>query len=135
MSTINKYVTNGITLSTGGSYTSPLTITASGGVYSYSGITIDGPSTQAWTVINNGSVISHLGLGIDLFGGGSVSNGGRISTKNDALDVTGGSGSITNTGTILSTNGYGIFATVSVTNSGTVSSQKGVSADGSVGNT
>ena len=120
MSTITTTVNHGITLGTPGYY-SPLTVTNTGAVNNNgSSIAIYG---YAGT-LNNAGTISATGAGADgvvlsgQFGTGSVGNYGLISATNSALYL-GGYGTVTNTGTIVSS-GYDaidIGASGTVTNS------------------
>jgi O-antigen biosynthesis protein len=122
MSTITSSVTHGITLATSGSYASPLTITVTGGVTASSGDAVYGPSTQAWTVANYGTVLSTSGKGINFAAGGSVDNTGLIEGQAQAIYITGSAGTVTNSGTINGegpSNGIDLLAGGSVINTGT----------------
>jgi collagen type I/II/III/V/XI/XXIV/XXVII alpha len=99
---ISTPVTQGITLTV-----SPTTISGTGSVAVSSGVAITGPSgggdpTTGWTISNEGSVTaSAIGAnGIDLAGGGSVTNSGVIAGYYNGIDVSSGLAAITNTGTI-----------------------------------
>jgi hypothetical protein len=108
MSTISSSITVGIVLGTvtsGGTYDSPLTITSTGAVLlGGTGDAIFGPNTDAWTVVNQGSVVvsGTAGDGIDLRLGGSVDNSGLIDAP-IGVYITGAAGTLSNSGTINST--------------------------------
>ena len=111
-STISSPVTHGITLGSG-TYSSPLTITSGGGVTASSGNAIFGPNTQAWTVINDGTVQTPGGTigdnGVILNAGGYVGNGVGAGTTTFTtalisgqygIEIFGTAGTVTNFGTI-----------------------------------
>jgi Hint domain len=102
--TISTPITQGVTLTV-----SPTTITGAGSVRVSSGVAITGPlgggePEAGWSVNNEGSVTatgSSAGdNGIDLAGGGSITNSGVIAGFYNGVDVSSGVSSITNTGTI-----------------------------------
>jgi len=114
MSTITgTMVTSGVTLSTAGAYTSPLTIASDGAVEVASGDAITGPNSQAWVVENDGTVTAANGSGIYLGLGGTVSNNGSaalIATGTGfGVDIRGAAGTVHNSGTIRATTGTGVF--------------------------
>lgn len=96
------------------SASNPLSITGLGGVkVTAASKAIYGVDTQDWTVNNDGTVTATAGgsSGVSLLAGGSVDNGGLISGAGYGVRFGGiGSGSVTNTGTVL--------------NSGTISSAR-----------
>ncbi|HEV8678091.1 MAG TPA: hypothetical protein VGQ90_01855, partial [Stellaceae bacterium] len=98
MSTIDSPITMGITLSTAGNYTSPLTITSTGAVHS-TGNAIYGPAGTAWTVANSG-VIGADQNGILLKTGGLVDNTNLISAGFSGIEIDGAAGTVMNSGTI-----------------------------------
>ncbi len=111
MSTISNNVMAGVTLSTSGSYTSPLTITATGAVNNLgTGDAIFGPNTQAWAIYNYGTVSAAGASGIDLRLGGTVTNSGTglISGHTYGVLIKGAAGTVTNLGTILATATAGV---------------------------
>ena len=120
MSTITGTTINsGITLSTSGNYASPLTITATGAVEAASGNAIYGPASQAWTVQNQGTITAPS-YGVDLLLGGYVGNSASGLIKASmGVHIQGATGTVSNSGTILSTVGVGV----------------GLNAGGSVANT
>ena len=132
MSTISNAVTHGITLSTSGSYTSPLTLTSGGAVLnSGTGDAIFGPNTQAWTVQNAGTVAATGAgsTGIYLGAGGYVGNSNFISGV--AYGVKShftAASTIVNSGTILATgaNSVAVYGST-VTNTGTAALISGAS--------
>src|ERR1051326_3779398 len=67
-----------------------------------------GPSAFAWTVTNVGTVEStgSQGLGIDLLSGGVVTNGlaGLIAGSDAGIDMSSGSGTVSNLGTVSAGN-------------------------------
>jgi Hint domain len=102
--TISTHVTQGITLTV-----SPTTITSTGAVTASTGVAITGPSGGAepvtgWTINNEGSVTATASTaganGIDLAGGGSITNSGVIAGFYNGVDISSGVSAITNTGTI-----------------------------------
>jgi len=141
MSTITgTTVTSTVTLSTAGSYASPLTVASSGAVKT-SGIAIYGPNSQAWAVTNYGTISSANNDGVSLQNGGSVSNSGTALISGGAnwaaVAIYNVAGTVTNTGTIkgASGSGVGVFLNAggSVNNSGTaavISGYQGISANG-----
>src|SRR5689334_1888180 len=120
MATISSTITQGITLATAGSYASPLTITATGAVDAATGNAIYGDSTQAWTVVNRGTIAaaSYGSEGIYLKHGGRVTNGAGttstalISGGFSGVDINGASGTVVNLGTIATTDSFSIGARV-----------------------
>jgi Hint domain-containing protein len=116
MSTISGAVTIGITLSTGGAYSSPLTITDTGSVQNGgTGDAIYGPGTASWTIANFGQIVANGGgssgyNGVALYAGGSVENSGYIAASQNGIYIGGSAGTVTNSGTIEATNtiGFGI---------------------------
>jgi Ca2+-binding RTX toxin-like protein len=112
MATISTTITNGITLGTAGSYTSPLTITATGAVVTSSGTAIYGANTQAWTVANYGTIAASAD-GIDLRLGGSVTNGASgasaaLISGYSGVRIGGAAGTVVNSATIAGTGIAGI---------------------------
>src|SRR5438093_206635 len=111
MSTISTTITHGITLSTGGTYSSPLTITATGAVEASAGNAIYGNASQAWAVENQGTIATTAanGIGIYLAAGGNVTNAGTglISGAKGIL-VGNAAATITNAGTITGTGGTAV---------------------------
>jgi hypothetical protein len=103
--TISTPVTQGVTLTV-----NPVTISGTGSVNVSTGVGITGPSggstpATGWTIVNQGSVTAtNEGVagenGVDLAGGGSISNSGVITGFYNGVDVSSGLSSITNTGTI-----------------------------------
>src|SRR5947209_18234531 len=94
MSTFSGVTTNGIVLGSG-TYSNPLTVTAPGYVGNTStpisnhGDAIYGAAGTAWTLSNFGTIRGTAvtnAYGIDLRGGGSVTNGSAVST---AAQITG----------------------------------------------
>jgi hypothetical protein len=117
MSTITgTTISSTVTLSTTGSYASPLTVASSGAVKT-SGTAIYGPNTQAWAVANYGTISSANSDGISLQNGGSVNNSGTalISGGNNyaAVAIYNVAGTVTNTAKIkgASGTGIGVFST------------------------
>jgi hypothetical protein len=101
---ISTPVTQGITLTS-----SPATISGTGSVTASTGVAITGPSGGAepgtgWTINNEGSVTATASVaganGIDLAGGGSITNSGVIAGLYNGVDISSGVASVTNTGTI-----------------------------------
>lgn len=100
--TISTAITQGITLSA-----NPTTITGTGSVTAATGVAITGPADGStpitgWTLSNEGSVSATAATanGIDLAGGGSITNAGVIAGYNNGVDVGSGFAMLTNTGTI-----------------------------------
>ena len=102
--TISTSVTQGITLTV-----SPTTITGTGSVTVSAGVAITGLSggnkpQAGWTINNAGHVSATAATaganGIDLAGGGSITNSGTIVGFYNGVDVSSGVSAITNTGTI-----------------------------------
>jgi collagen type I/II/III/V/XI/XXIV/XXVII alpha len=100
--TVSTPVTQGITLTV-----SPTTISATGSVIVSKGVAVTGVSggsepATGWTISNEGSVAATaLGAnGINLAGGGSVTNSGVIAGYFNGVDITTGLATVTNTGTI-----------------------------------
>jgi hypothetical protein len=125
MSTIGNTITHGVTLANTGTYTSPLTITATGYIENTgTGDAIFGPNSQAWTVVNYGRVAVNLGTfgqgGIDLKDGGLVANSGTITAPGFGVLIAGAAGTVTNSGTIKSGDRSGVYLSVggSVNNAG-----------------
>jgi Hint domain len=104
MSTINKYIGQGITLGPG-NYPSPLTITNAGSVVSNGEPTGEGGAAvygdvAGVTLVNQGSVIGNDGDGgVDLIEGGSINNSGLISGEYVNIFL-GAAAAITNSGMI-----------------------------------
>src|SRR5437764_648960 len=76
--TISTSIGHGVTLGTVasvGTYLSPLTITTTGTVLAGGGDGVFGPGYAAWTLDNYGIVQSTAAIGVDLAGGGLVTNG------------------------------------------------------------
>jgi hypothetical protein len=101
---ISTPVTQGITLTA-----SPTTISGTGSVTVSTGVAITGPASggepaAGWTISNEGSVtataVAAGANGIDLAGGGSITNSGVIAGFYNGVDISSGVSSITNTGTI-----------------------------------
>src|SRR5579862_2254830 len=67
---------------------------------------ISGNSSQAWTITNQG-VVSSGGDGIDLASGSTVTNYTQISGVN-GITMSGGLGTVLNSGTILATDEIGV---------------------------
>src|SRR5579864_4449531 len=104
MGTISNTISIGITLAAIGTYSSPLTITASGYV-SDNGTkdAIYGPNTQAWTVANYGRVAefgTYGRYGIHFGDSGLVLNSGTISATRSGVFISGGAATLTNSGVI-----------------------------------
>jgi len=130
VSKITTTITHGITLGTSGSYASPLTITSTGAVEASSTTAIYGPSTQAWAIVNEGTILGTGTLqphGVELLAGGRVDNtatsgliGGYF-----GVEITGSPGIVTNAGTITGTGeavgGIQLLAGGSVANTATTS--------------
>jgi hypothetical protein len=122
MSTIGSQINHGIVLGTTG-YTSPLTITSSGGVSNGTpGNAIFGGTA---TVVNHGKIIENgagtSDLGIYLTGAGSfVDNRGAIISDGNAVGIY-GPGGVSNSGTITAGH-WGITSrdTFSIINTGTI---------------
>jgi hypothetical protein len=102
--TISTPVTQGITLTV-----SPTTISGTGSVTVSAGVAITGPAVKGepatgWTINNEGHVTATASAaganGIDLAGGGSITNSGVIAGFYNGVDVSSGLSSVTNTGTI-----------------------------------
>lgn len=100
MGTITSTITQTVTLGTVDNYptySSPLTIAASGAVDVNATVAIYGPPTQAWTVTNYGDVINSnasAGAGITLGLGGLVVNGsGRTIRGYTGIAIGGSPGS------------------------------------------
>ena len=105
MSTISTTISNGITLATSGSYTSPLTITPAGAIVP-SGYAIFGPAGYAWTVVNQGTLGGTLAgdvIFLDAYGfAGYVNNaGGLIQSTTQGVLLRGTAGTVVNSGTIV----------------------------------
>ncbi len=127
MGTINTTIIGEVTLSSSGSYSSPLTITASGAVDADASAAIYGPGTQAWTVVNAGIVTnsSATGNGIELDAGGSVTNnaGGTIAAYYGVV-INGTAGAVTNAGYIQGAGGS-LGVGVYLAAGGTITNQAG----------
>jgi hypothetical protein len=102
--TISTAITQGVTLTV-----SPTTISGTGSVTASTGVAINGLARDSepptgWTISNQGSVTATAhsagANGIDLAGGGSISNSGVIAGFYNGVDVSSGVSAITNTGTI-----------------------------------
>lgn len=108
MSTITSTITNSVTLGTSGNYASPLTIATGGAVIS-TGTAVYGPGGHAWTVDNYGTVSGTSGIGIELNGGGNVTNGSTGNTTATVagatfgIDINNAGGTVTNYGTVTGT--------------------------------
>jgi hypothetical protein len=124
--TITQTVTFG-SVGTQPAYASPLTITSTGGINVNTGNAIVGPTGNPWTVVNQGLVTAPgvFGNGIDLLSGGSVTNGSNgaaaaysivaaatqskgasgavITAALIGVDISGGTGTVVNYGTITGT--------------------------------
>ena len=103
---ISTSVTQGITLTV-----SPTTISGTGSVTASTGVAITGLSgggepAAGWTINNEGHVSATASAaganGVDLAGGGSITNSGVIAGFYNGVDVRSGLSSVTNTGTIES---------------------------------
>ncbi len=118
--TISSTITHGVTLSTAGTYISPLTVAAAGYVYNTgSGAAITAPNlgqnTPVWTVSNYGRVLGGMaGEGILFATTGTVFNDGKITggagiPDNNTVAGTGGTGvSLAAGGTVIN------FATMTI---------------------
>ena len=102
--TISTAITQGVTLTV-----SPTTISGTGSITVSTGVAIIGPATggkpaAGWTINNEGHVSATASAaganGIDLAGGGSITNSGVISGFYNGIDVSSGASVVTNTGTI-----------------------------------
>jgi collagen type I/II/III/V/XI/XXIV/XXVII alpha len=99
--TIATSVTQGVTLTV-----RTTTVSGTGSVNVSSGVAITGPSggSEPWTVSNAGTVTATAAVaganGIDLAGGGTITNSGVIAGFYNGVDVSSGVSAITNTGTI-----------------------------------
>jgi fibronectin-binding autotransporter adhesin len=104
--TINGTITAGIVITTSGAYTSPLTIGNSGAVL-VSGTTAAISATISTpTLVNQGTIASTAGVGVDLTAGGDVGNSGLI-TGAYAVTVNGAFGFVDNSRTIVATGTHG----------------------------
>jgi hypothetical protein len=101
---ISTPVTQGITLTV-----SPTTISGTGSVSVSAGVAITGQSgggepAAGWTISNEGTVTAIASAaganGVDLAGGGAITNAGVIAGFYNGVDVSSGVAAITNTGTI-----------------------------------
>jgi hypothetical protein len=140
VSTISTTVSKGIVLGTiasGGTYSSPLTITSTGAVrMASSGSTqsaIAGPGTSAWTVQNQGTVLNSAGVGngISLAAGGYVGNNASSALIQgyDGVYITGAAGTVVNSGTIAGSLVTGKFSYgVRLDNGGTVTNSGSILA-------
>ena len=93
-------ITNGVTLSSSGAYTSPLTIASNGYVTNVGNPGVDGPFGTAWTLVNSGTIKKVDTVGVYFQDGGSVDNNGTIDVYYEAIKITNAAGTVTNTGTI-----------------------------------
>ena len=135
LSRISGTYSSGIVL-TGGSYTNPVTVTATGAV---SGSAIGLSAATYWTVVNEGSV-SGTTYGIYLKAGGYLSNatGGTISGHGKTVYLRDG-GLVSNAagGLITTAVGYGVYVTNAigtVDNAGSINGTVYMQAGGSVTN-
>jgi len=116
----STFFSSGITLGTSGNYASPLTITGSGGVTASGNYLVFGPNTQAWTVANYGTILNTVGRAVDFRLGGSVGNTGGLIEGAFGVYITGASGTITNSGTVIGTvNGIDLLTGGAVINTAT----------------
>src|SRR5581483_6741366 len=104
MATISTTITHGVTLSTSGSYASPLTITSAGAVETGSGNAIYGPGGQPWTIINEGLISAGVTAyrAITLKDGGVILNAGTVVSLNThyhGIKINGGSAYVSNSQT------------------------------------
>ncbi|GAB0113051.1 Hint domain-containing protein [Acidisoma sp. C75] len=98
--TISNSITQGTTLTS-----NPVLITSTGSVIVSNADAITAPGTTApsgWTITNQGTVVASGAThnGINLSGGGSITNSGTISGYLNGINVAGGIATVTNTGTI-----------------------------------
>ncbi len=104
MATISTTISHGITLGTvasAGTYTSPLTITASGAVEASSSFAVF-ESTAATTIVNQGTILGGTGYsGIFVAGEYIVDNVGLIEGY-EGVGI-GNASTVTNSGTIVGT--------------------------------
>jgi hypothetical protein len=98
-----------------GSTDDPLTITRTGAIASTGAADgIDGSSAVAWTIANDGTIVSYNELGISLGGGGIVNNGtvsgSSAYIRGDRIGVviSGGPGTVINSGKIVGAGYFGI---------------------------
>jgi hypothetical protein len=120
--TISSVVTQRVEL---GTAQNPLTITSTGAVEVTVGAALYGPTTQAWTITNAGTVAggtNQSGVGIDLRAGGSIANSGRISGTAYAVEIAHHSGTVRNTGVVTgAVIGIGLLAGGTVIDYGQIS--------------
>lgn len=103
MTTITTTINKGIVLSTAGTYTSPLTIAATGAILNSDlGDAVFGDISQAWTVVNIGAIKGGAGSG----GATNFDAGGAGDTGGHGVHL-GGTGTLTNAGTIAGGQGGG----------------------------
>ncbi|MCB8875455.1 Hint domain-containing protein [Acidisoma silvae] len=99
--TISTAITQSVTLTV-----SPTSVTSTGSVETISGDAIIGPAdtiaVSGWSIVNAGTVAASgpSANGIDLAAAGSIGNSGVIAGYNNGIQITGGKGSVTNSGTI-----------------------------------
>jgi hypothetical protein len=124
--TISGSYTTGITLSNPATQ-NPATISDTGNIDTTSASALYGTNVAPWSVYNGGTVIGHS-RGVFLTAGGTVSNAasGLISSLYRGVDVTGGSGIITNAGSIAG----GTLQGVRLANGGVVTNLAGGTISG-----
>jgi T5SS/PEP-CTERM-associated repeat protein len=143
MTTISSNSTIGVYL-TSSAFTNPVVINSGvtisntlNAIYSFS-------TTEAWTIVNSGSLAAPLYSGIYLYHGGLVTNTSTGSISGfDGVNITGGSGTVVNSGRITgsSPTSIGVLladgGSVTNQNAGTISGYTGVdlTAGGTVTNT
>jgi hypothetical protein len=99
-------INTGVTLSTSGSFASPLTIAPSGAVEVSSGNAITGPAGNTWTVDNYGTITAPT-YGVVLDNGSVVNSAGLIKGYTGVY-IKNGAGTVTNSASIVGTGGtYG----------------------------
>ncbi len=127
--TISSYTTTNLVLTQASQ--NPVTITATGTINTSGSNAVYGSAGTAWSITNNGSLAGATG-GIELEGGGSVTNGSRsattasISGYREGVLIQGGLGTVINDGAITGT-------ATSVTSYGICLSSGGVVINGSSG--
>jgi hypothetical protein len=142
MTTIGTTINHGVTITSSGSYQSPLTILAAGGIINSNGSSgaagdaIFGPAVAAYTIDNAGTVSGSYD-GVDLRAGGGIGNSGSIAGGDIGVYITGGVGSVSNTGAIVSVNdaNYGVLleAGGAVANNGAGYISGGIEIKGTAG--